>query len=106
MCLTPSRHAVRSLSPAARPLRSADHKASGDLCRHKRWAALAPQARRHTKPNEPRCDARTPLSRRAGVDLTTIEESEETPAFILRSAIGTDMPRGPSVQPFWSWLGL
>ena len=67
---------------------------------------LPPKARRHTKTNEPRFDARTPLSRMAGVDLTTIEGIEEHTAFILRSAIGTDMPRWPSVKHFCRWLGL
>src|SRR6267142_6924328 len=38
---------------------------------------LPPKARRHKKTNEPRFDARTPLSRLAGVDLTTIEGIEE-----------------------------
>ena len=57
---------------------------------------LPPKARRHSKTNEPRFDARTPLSRMAGVDLTTIEGIEE----------GTALHRWPSVQHFWSWLGL
>jgi transposase len=65
-----------------------------------------PKARRHKKPNDPRFDARTPLYRMAGVDLTTIEGIEENTALILLSAIGTDMPRWPSVQHFCSWLGL
>jgi transposase len=34
---------------------------------------LPPKARRHQKTNDPRFDARTPLYRMAGVDLTTIE---------------------------------
>ena len=59
---------------------------------------LPPKARRHKKTNEPRFDARTPLSRLAGVDLTTIEGIEENTALILLSAIGTDMHRWPSVQ--------
>ena len=67
---------------------------------------LPPKARRHKKTNEPRFDARTPLYRMVGVDLTTIEGIEETTALILRSAIGTDMTRWPSVKHFWSWLGL
>src|SRR6266705_2897086 len=67
---------------------------------------LPPKARRHTKTNEPRFDARTPLSRLAGVDLTTIEGIEENTALIIRSAIGTDMHRWPSVQHCCRWLGL
>jgi hypothetical protein len=65
-----------------------------------------PKARRPTKTNAPRFAARTPLSRMAGVDVTTIEGIEAHTAFILRSAIGTDMPRWPSVQHCCSWLGL
>ena len=65
-----------------------------------------PKARRHKKTNEPRCDARTPLSRLAGVDLTTIEGIEENTAWIILSAIGTDMHRWPRVQHCCSWLGL
>ena len=41
---------------------------------------LPPKARRHKKTNEPRFDARTPLYRMAGVDLTTIEGIEENTA--------------------------
>jgi transposase len=67
---------------------------------------LPPKARRHKKTNDPRFDARTPLSRLAGVDLTTIEGIEANTALILLSAIGTDMHRWPSVKHFWSWLGL
>ncbi len=67
---------------------------------------LPPKARRHTKTTEPRFAARTPRSRLAGVDLTTMEGIEEGTALVLRSEIGTDMTRWPSVQHFWSWLGL
>jgi transposase len=67
---------------------------------------LPPKARRHTKTNAPRCDARTPLSRLAGVDLTTMEGIEEGTALVLRSEIGPDMTRWPRVKHCWSWLGL
>ena len=67
---------------------------------------LPPKARRHKKINEPRFDARTPLYRLAGVDLTTIEGIEEGTALVILSAIGTDMTRWPSVKHFCSWLGL
>jgi transposase len=67
---------------------------------------LPPKARRHKKTNEPRCDARTPLYRLAGVDLTTIEGIAEGTALVLLSEIGTDMTRWPSVQHCGSWLGL
>jgi transposase len=67
---------------------------------------LPPKARRHTKTNDPRCDARTPLSRLAGVALTTIEGIAEGTALVILSAIGTDRHRWPSVQHFCRWLGL
>ncbi len=67
---------------------------------------LPPKAHRHTTTTELRCDARTPLSRLAGVDLTTIEGIAEHTALIILSAIGTDMHRWPSVQHCWNWLGL
>jgi transposase len=47
-----------------------------------------------------------PLSRLAGVDLTTSEGLEAGPALVIRSEIGTDMPRGPSVQHCCRWLGV
>ena len=67
---------------------------------------LPPKPRRHKKANEPRFDARTPLYRLAGVDLTTIEGIEEGTALVILSEIGTDMSRWPSVKHFCSWLGL
>jgi transposase len=67
---------------------------------------LPPKARRSKKTNEPRFDARPPLSPMAGVDLTPIEGIEENTALILLSEIGTDMHRWPSVKHFCSWLGL
>lgn len=67
---------------------------------------LPPKARRHKKTNEPRFDARTPLYRMAGVDLTTIEGIEENTALILLSESGTDMTRWPSVKHFCRWLGV
>jgi transposase len=67
---------------------------------------LPPKPRRHKKTHAPRCDARPPLSRLAGVDLTTIEGIAAGTALVLLSAIGTDMHRWPSVKHFWSWLGL
>ena len=67
---------------------------------------LPPKARRSKKTNEPRFDARTPLYRLAGVDLTTIEGIEENTALVILSEIGTNMERWPSVKHFCSWLGL
>lgn len=67
---------------------------------------LPPKARRHKKATAPRFDARTPLYRLAGVDLTTIEGIEAGTAVVILSEIGTDMSRWPSVQHLCSWLGL
>src|SRR6266699_210830 len=67
---------------------------------------LPPKARRHKKTNDPRFDARTPLSRMAGVDLTTIEGIAEGTALVMLSEIGTDMTRWPSVKHVCRWLGL
>ena len=67
---------------------------------------LPPKAHRHKKTDEPRCDARTPLSRLAGVDLTPIEGSADGIALGILGEIGTDMPRWSHVKPCWSWLGL
>jgi len=67
---------------------------------------LPPNARRHTKTNAPRFDARTPLYRMAGVALTTIEGIEETTALVSLSEMGTDMQRWPSVKHVCSWRGL
>ena len=66
---------------------------------------MPPKARRSTKTNAPRFDARPPLSRLAGVDLTTIEGIEAGTALVILSEIGTDMHRWPSVKHVWSWLG-
>jgi transposase len=67
---------------------------------------LPPQARRHKQANAPRFDARTPLDRLAGVDLTTSEGIAEGTAWGILSEIGTDMRRWPSVKHFGSGLGL
>lgn len=67
---------------------------------------LPPQARRSTKTNAPRFEARTPRYPRAGVDLTPIAGIAANTAVILLSALGTDLPRWPRVQHCWSWLGL
>ena len=68
---------------------------------------LPPKPRTCTrKANAPRFEARTPLSRMAGVDLTALEGIEEETAFVILSEMGTDMSRWPSVKQFCSWLGL
>ena len=61
--------------------------------------------RRHTKAHAPRFDARTPLYRLAGVDLTTIEGIAEGTALVILSEIGTAMRRWPRVKHFCRWLG-
>ena len=73
---------------------------------HSAGQPLPPKARRHKKTNEPRFEARTPLYRMAGVDLTAIEGIEEGTALAILAEIGTDMHRWPSVKHFCSWLGL
>lgn len=73
---------------------------------HSAGRPLPPKARRHTQTNAPRFDARTPRSRLAGVALTTMAGIAEGTAVVILSEIGTDMPRWPSVQHCWSWLGL
>ena len=68
---------------------------------------LPPKPRgRGRKANEPHFEARTPLYRMAGVDLTSIEGIEESTALVILSEIGTDMSRWASVKKFCSWLGL
>jgi transposase len=62
--------------------------------------------KRGRKANEPHFDARTPLYRMAGVDLTTIEGIEESTALVILSEIGTDMSHWSSAKKFCSWLGL
>jgi transposase len=62
--------------------------------------------RRNRRATEPRFDARTPLFRLSGVDLTAIEGIEENTTLVLLSAIGTDLTRWPTEKPFASWLGL
>jgi len=67
---------------------------------------LPPKAHRHKKRHEPRFDARTPLSRLAGVDLTAIAGIAEGTAWVILSEMGTDLRRWPSVKHFCRWLGL
>ena len=57
---------------------------------------------KHLEKTSPR---KPPLSRLAGVDLTTIEGIEEGTALVILSEIGTDMHRWPSVPHVCSWLG-
>jgi transposase len=62
--------------------------------------------KRQRRMNEPRFDARPPLFRLTGVDLTAVEGIEENTALVLLSEIGTDMSRWPSEKHFAAWLGL
>ncbi len=64
------------------------------------------RARGKARRNQPCFDARRPLYRMAGVDLTVIEGIEETTALTLLGEIGLDMSRWPSEKHFCSWLGL
>ena len=68
---------------------------------------LPPRPRqRKRRATEPRFDARAPLFRLSGVDLTAIEGIDENTALVLLSEIGTDMSRWPTEKHFASWLGL
>jgi transposase len=62
--------------------------------------------KRKRRATEPRFDARPPLFRVAGVDLTTIEGIDENTALVLLSEVGTDMSRWPTEKHFAAWLGL
>ncbi len=62
--------------------------------------------KRKRRATEPRFEARAPLFRLAGVDLTTIEGIDENTALVLLSEIGTAMSRWPTEKHFASWLGL
>lgn len=74
---------------------------------HSAGQPLPPRPRkRGRKANDPLFEARTPLYRLAGVDLTRIEGIEESTALVLLSEIGTDMSRWASAKKFCSWLGL
>jgi hypothetical protein len=54
---------------------------------------LPPKARRHKQATAPRWDARPPLYRLAGVDLTTSEGLAEGTAWVSLTEIGTDRSR-------------
>ena len=56
--------------------------------------------------NEHHFDARLPLFRATGVDLTAIEGINEHTALVLLSEIGTAMSRWPTEKHFAAWLGL
>jgi transposase len=56
--------------------------------------------------NEHHFEARLPLFRATGVDLTAIEGINEHTGLVLLSEIGTDMSRWPTEKHFAAWLGL
>src|SRR5574341_525558 len=56
--------------------------------------------------NDHHFDARLPLFRATGVDLTAIEGINEHTALVVLSEIGTDMSRWPTEKHFAAWLGL
>jgi transposase len=56
--------------------------------------------------NQPAFAVREPLPRLSGVDLPQSEGVDETTALIVRSEIGLDMRRWPTVKHFTSWVGL
>ena len=62
--------------------------------------------KRKRRATEPRFDARQPLFRLTGVDLTAIEGIDENTALVLLSEIGTDMSRWSTEKHFAAWLGL
>ena len=64
------------------------------------------RAKGKARRNQPCFDARRPLYRMAGVDLTVVEGIEEPTALTLLGEIGLDMSRWPSEKHFCSWLGL
>jgi len=102
-------HALRLSACSHQPLALCDQQITRPLATFADQSAgqpLPPQARRSQKTNAPRFDARTPLSRLAGVDLTTLEGMEEHTALVLLSESGTAMHRWPSVQHCCRWLGL
>ena len=67
---------------------------------------LPPPRKRKRRATEPHFEARAPLFRLSGVDLTAIEGIEANTALVLLSEIGTDMSRWPTEKHFASWLGL
>jgi transposase len=58
------------------------------------------------KRNNLRFDAKGPLFRALGVDLTLIEGIEESTAMVILAEIGADVSRFPTEKHFASWLRL
>jgi transposase len=59
----------------------------------------------HSK-NAPRFNARAHYARLLGVDLVTVMGLSSSSVQTVRSEIGTDMRRFPTVKHFAAWLGL
>jgi transposase len=70
----------------------------------KSLAAVSHRVKRRR--NEHHFDARLPLFRATGVDLTAIEGIHEHTALVLLSEIGTEMSHWPTEKHFAAWLGL
>ena len=76
-----------------------------DLARHD--GDPGPSKRRGGKSkNAPKCDLRTHLFHRCGVDLTRIDGIDATTAFKVLAEVGGDLSKFKSAQHFASWLGL
>jgi transposase len=67
-------------------------------------AAVPHRAKRRR--NEQHCEARLPLFRATGVDLTALEGINDHTALVRLSEIGTDLRRWPTEKHFAAWLGL
>jgi transposase len=78
----------------------------GTLAEKRNGQPLPPTPRRPQKVPAPRFEARPPLSRLAGVDLTTMEGMEEGTALVILSESGTDMRRWPRVKHWCRGRGL
>jgi transposase len=104
------RHAVALSAFSHRHLATCDGQMAAHVATFPAQRAgqpLPPKPRQSTRQaTAPRCEARTPLSRMAGVDLTALEGIEEDTALVILSAIGTDRHRWPSVKHLCRGLGL
>lgn len=77
------------------------------MAAHSAGKTLPPALRQpKRRRNEHHFDARLPLFRATGVELTAIEGINEHTALVLLSELGTDMSRWPTEKHFAAWLGL
>lgn len=65
-----------------------------------------PENRPKRRKNELNFDARTPLLKLTGVDLTKIDGLDEHSVLKIISEVGVNMDKWPTVKHFTSWLGL